>query len=59
MNESSAWVRSPEHPGYRCKTVQHGACTILIRRPDLSEAEQKKREELVGIAIERTFKNHI
>ena len=39
------WIESKTCPGYREKTIQRGAATIIIRRPILGEAEQAKREK--------------
>ena len=39
------WIESQTCPGYREKTIQRGAATIIIRRPILSAAEQAKREK--------------
>ena len=36
------WTTSTSCPGYREKTVQCGAATIIIRRPILDPVEQAK-----------------
>jgi len=42
--KKAGWTLSEDHPGYRCKTIQNGNCTIKIYRPFLSEEERKRRE---------------
>lgn len=44
MDTSETWAASPDHPGYRCKTIQRGAFTVCILRPDLEQEERQKRE---------------
>ena len=39
------------HEGYRTKVIQVGNCTVEIRRPILSPAEQAKREDAVIEAL--------
>lgn len=46
-------------PGYRSKTVQRGACTIIIHRPVLDEREQAKREAQVKDGLERALRDYI
>ena len=43
MTTPTEWAESPDHPGYRVKVIQHGACTIQILRPELDAGEQAKR----------------
>ena len=45
------WTPSETCPGYREKTIQHGAATIIIRRPILSEVEQARREQYTREAL--------
>lgn len=54
----NAWTLSSEHPGYRCKTIQRGACTITILRPELSDEERKRREDHVRAVAERVLSNY-
>lgn len=44
MITTETWAASPDHPGYRCKTLQRGAFTVCILRPDLDQEEMRKRE---------------
>ena len=53
------WTLSTEHPGYKCKTIQRGACTVTILRPVLDEQEAAKREKHVKAAAESALKNYI
>ena len=53
------WTISTEHPGYRCKTINCGACTVTIFRPELSEAERVKREKHVQAVAESTLKHYL
>lgn len=46
----SAWT-TDRRQGYRTKTIRHGNCTIIIHRPELSPAEQNKRESTVRNAL--------
>lgn len=59
MESLNTWAKSPEHEGYRFKTITKGACTIMILRPELSEAERKKREAHLKAAAENALKNYI
>lgn len=38
------------------KTIQHGNCTIVIHRPDLTKAERARRERAVTDALETICK---
>ena len=53
------WVISTSCPGYREKTVQRGAATIIIRRPILDPVEQAKREKQATIALEAAMRSYI
>lgn len=53
------WTISTSHPGYREKTVQSGAATIIIRRPILDPIEQAKREKQATIALEAAMRSYI
>ena len=44
MNTPETWAASPDHPGYRCKTLQREAFTVCILRPELDQEERQKRE---------------
>lgn len=58
MDATNGWVKSPEHPGYRIKTIQNGACTIHILRPELDERERTKRETHVKAVAERVLTDY-
>ncbi len=51
MESTNTWAASPEHPGYRCKTIQRGACTIVVHRPMLTDKERIKRERVVETVL--------
>jgi hypothetical protein len=55
MNTTKTWETSPDHPGYRCKTIRNGACTIQIFRPD---AEQKEQVTHVKDVAERVLRDY-
>lgn len=48
MDDPTVWKPALDRPGYRVKTIQHGNCTIEIYRPELTDAERKKREAHVA-----------
>lgn len=58
MTTSTEWVPSPEHPGYRAKTIQHGNCTIHILRPELDNTERAKREKRIKAVAERVLRDY-
>lgn len=58
MDTTNQWVESPENPGYRVKTIQHGACTLHILRPILDEKEQAKRAAHVKAVAERVLSDY-
>lgn len=58
MNTTTEWVDSPEHPGYKVKTIKHGNCTIEILRPDLDDKERTKRENHVKAVAEKVLLNY-
>ena len=58
MTTPNNWAESPEHPGYRVKTIQKGSCTIHILRPMLDEKEQAKREEHIKAVAERVLSDY-
>jgi len=47
----NTWTASPEHPGYRTKTLKRGNCTIVVHRPELTDKERAKRERIVESAL--------
>ena len=55
----NGWVISETDPGYATKTLRHNNCTIIINRPILSPAEQKKREEKVSQDVSRALRDYI
>jgi len=58
MTTPNTWADSPEHPGYKCKTIKCGSCTIQILRPELDAKEQAKREAHLKAVAERTLSNY-
>ena len=58
MKNPNEWAESPEHPGYRVKTIQKGSCTIHILRPELDEKQQAKREAHVKAVAERVLTDY-
>ena len=59
MENIETWAPSPEHPGYRYKVIQRGACTITILRPELDDAERQKREAHAKAVTERALRSYI
>ena len=55
----NGWTISETDPGYATKTMQHGNCTIIVNRPILSPAEQKKREEEVAEGLARALRDYV
>lgn len=53
------WTNSTSCPGYREKTVQCGAATIIIRRPILNTEEQAKREKQTTTALEAAMRSYL
>ena len=53
------WTPSTSCPGYREKTIQSGAATIIIRRPILDQVEQAKVEKQTTIALESAMRSYI
>jgi hypothetical protein len=43
---------------YTTKTVQFGACTIVIQRPILAQAERDKREKQVQATLSSTLRDY-
>lgn len=41
------------------KTIQHGAATIHIHRPDLDDQERAKREQEIRGTLEHTLREYI
>lgn len=54
----SEWT-TDKCPGYRSKTIQHGACTIIIHRPELDDKERAKRETQVQDILSRAMRDYI
>ena len=55
----NTWTASPEHPGYRVKTLQRDTYTVQILRPVLTEEERAEREGHARTAIGGALKNYI
>ena len=58
MDNTSQWVDSPEHPGYKTKVIKHGNCTIHIFRPELDKTERAKREASIKAVAAKTLLNY-
>lgn len=43
-------------PGYRSKEIQCGACTIIIHRPELTDAERHEREEIIKRSLGAAYR---
>lgn len=41
------------------KTIQCGACTVHIHRPELTEAERKKREQAIMQTVGGTMRAYL
>ena len=52
------WTTSPDHPGYRIKTIQKGNCTIQVLRPELDAKERTKREARAKAVAERVLRDY-
>lgn len=52
------WTASPENPGYLCKVIQRGGCTIQILRPELEAGERQKREAHTQAVAERVLRDY-
>lgn len=46
------WKESPDRPGYRRKVIQRGPATIIIERPILDEAQERKAQAKAKTALE-------
>ena len=55
----SDWTPSIRCPGYREKTIQRGAATIIILRPELDQLEQAKREKQTAASLEAAMRSYI
>jgi len=53
------WTVSEDRPGYRCKTIKKGNCTIIIYRPILTPEEQAKREKQVMDTLESVMREEL
>lgn len=53
------WTPSETCPGYREKTIQRGAATIIARRPILTEGEQARREKHARDALGSVLRDYI
>ena len=55
----NGWTISEKDPGYATKTLKHNNCTIIINRPILTPAEQKKREEEVARGLSYALRDYV
>ena len=58
MTDTNNWTTSPDHPGYRIKTIQKGNCTIQVLRPELDTKERTKRESRAKVVAERVLRDY-
>ena len=63
MEDMNTWAPSPDHPGYRVKTIHSKACITTILRPELTDEEREKRmarikQEAIRLVL-NTEKNKI
>ena len=40
------------------QTIQHGSCTIVIRRPKLAKHERAKREDQIKASLESVMRTY-
>ena len=55
----NGWTISETKPGYATKTLKFENCTVIVNRPILTPAEQKKREEEVAVGIAMVYRDYI
>lgn len=53
----SEWTTATDRPGYRCKVIQRGRCTISIHRPEA--AETARNESTARVALEATMRDYL
>lgn len=53
------WTPSENKPGYRCKTIRRGSCTVIIHRPILAKDEAAKREAQVKSQLAKGITEYI
>ena len=58
MENPNTWATSPEHPGYRSKTIKRDRLVIVVHRPELDEKERAKRERIVESALSQYAKSN-
>lgn len=58
MSTANTWTASTENPGYLCKVIQRGGCTIQILRPELKPEEQHRREAHTQAVAERVLRDY-
>lgn len=54
---SNTWTETAR-PGYRTKTIQRGAATIIIHRPILDEAAAARAERQAADALAAALRNY-
>lgn len=52
------WETAPDRPGYRRKIIQRGQATIIIDRPELSEAEAAKAQDRARATLESAMRSY-
>lgn len=43
---------------YQTRTIRHGSCTLIVHRPELSDAERAKREQAVRETLARELRSY-
>ena len=55
----NGWTISETKPGYATKTLKFENCTVIVNRPILNLAEQKKREEEVSAGLAMVLRDYV
>lgn len=55
----NGWTISETKPGYATKTLKFENCTVIVNRPILTPAEQKKREDEVALGLAMVYRDYI
>ena len=55
----NGWTISETKPGYATKTLKFEHYTVIVNRPILTPAEQKKREEEVALGLAMVYRDYI
>ena len=55
----NGWTISETKPGYATKTLKFENCTVIVTRPILTPAEQKKREEEIADGLALVLRDYV